>query len=965
MSSTVGNSIKDYYIRLERMHNNVYNMLSAINQSLISNTSEVTVTVADSDDAVSTLRIPSFLYLENKLEELDNNFGALFNLPKSGEAWFTKNSSDMYKMNMVRTNTALPAPILSDSTNNSNRVASITDNNILKDMVSPKTYIRFNIDNLADQTSSAMMKKYVFYSSTLFNLLLSSDFSSYSDFEALLDGQVLGIDYDTYESELKLPIKKDTYVSEFKVMSVNTDDTGIVSDKQLITVTFDTIQYYDAEDSSIVYYIKKGDKLIYNDSATEYNVLLVKDDGSIILEETNSHINISTYDENSANVFYIVNNDYNKYKYIDIPLEENDLIAVCVSVVYNGIRSNWSKPELLDLNTIMMTDANGNTVTDSSGNNMSYIEYYNKYCQNIGDLILGITEAAYPQLSNFTPSQLKELQDNVQTAALVTAGIQQDSIKVVPINKHLTDDTTNDTIISLHQQKNELQSKLDTIQININELTTKIQSTVSSSDSGSSIASMQTTLSSYYTEKTELTKQFNSCVSQLNEKVASLTRVQDKVKYRIRGIMQSDEMSSWLKTNFSEKVELIGIEIWYKYKSVNNDTTSLTVINSDTFTEWNIQKPEQKKRYLSFNSINTGFVTEYVDYTGTDNIPKWNQVDIPIKNGEDVILKIRYIYNIGQPFITLTSPWSDEITFSFPEEYKEDIQVSSIIDTNNDDTVTAAFSSTLINEGYTDHINDKTVSNNNTFYHTADHIYSGFNTTENNMMSLKEKLSSMINDINDYKELLDDVKKSKLKVSVIVDDVESELSENVTNKINLYNINNNQNKFIKKHITLKFTNTSDYNVRMYPLFPGNVSIPLYYADINSDVNSNINNYERVPIQVGKNISPQYMGQWIYFRQKSPYDNTDIYYNDDTQNSTDISTSMTDDTDTNYAFSEPRYDIIPQHYMQKNNLQVMLPYRYRQEISNSNIINKQMISIKKALISIKTFLDEYGNNIVKN
>ena len=34
---------------------------------------------------------------------------------------------------------------------------------------------------------------------------------------------------------------------------------------------------------------------------------------------------------------------------------------------------------------------------------------------------------------------------------------------------------------------------------------------------------------------------------------------------------------------------------------------------------------------------------------------------------------LSYLYNIGQPFINLYTPWSDEITFEFPSEYKEDI----------------------------------------------------------------------------------------------------------------------------------------------------------------------------------------------------------------------------------------------------------------------------------------------------
>ena len=64
MTIEKNNTIKDYYIRLERMYINVMNMLTSLNQSLVSNSSEVTVTVTDTNDVKSTLRIPSFLYLE-------------------------------------------------------------------------------------------------------------------------------------------------------------------------------------------------------------------------------------------------------------------------------------------------------------------------------------------------------------------------------------------------------------------------------------------------------------------------------------------------------------------------------------------------------------------------------------------------------------------------------------------------------------------------------------------------------------------------------------------------------------------------------------------------------------------------------------------------------------------------------------------------------------------------------------
>ena len=129
-------------------------------------------------------------------------------------------------------------------------------------------------------------------------------------------------------------------------------------------------------------------------------------------------------------------------------MEENLYIAVCLSFVYNGIRSGWSSQLLFNLNKIIMY-ADENPITHSDGNEMSYIEYYNKYCQNIGDLLVRVSETTYPQVSNFSNSQLNTLQngDAIQSSLNTTI---DDVLKVVSINKHLVDDTTNENLISLH-----------------------------------------------------------------------------------------------------------------------------------------------------------------------------------------------------------------------------------------------------------------------------------------------------------------------------------------------------------------------------------------------------------------------------------------------------------------------------------------------------------------------------------
>lgn len=954
------NTIKDYYIRLERMYINVMNMLTSLNQSLVSNSTEVTVTVTDTNDVKSTLRIPSFLYLENKLEELNTNFDSLFNMPESGEAWFTKNSSDSYKFNLVRSNTALPAPTLSHY--GDTQYTSIKDNNILKDLVSPFTYIRYNITNLSDVTDSIIMKKYVFYNKTLFDYLKQSDdINTYADLEDKLIGYKKGDDYDSYESTLKVPYKKDTYISLFNIIKV--DDTN-----NTIKITLDTFTYYDSEDSSVTYQLVNGDKLIYGDTAFEYEITNIDYDNNIVtLKELNGHTNILTTKEQSNSTFVLLNNDYNKYKYVDIPLEENENIAVCLSLVYNNIRSIWSKPEFMDLNTIYMKDEHGNDIKDENGNTLTYIDYYKKYCNNIGDLILGITETAYPQVSNFTPSQLNDMQSGESVGNAVTTTFEGEILKVVPINKHLTDDATNDDIMNLHNQKNLLQSQLDTIQTNIDDTTNDLLNIDKNNVDNSNILALQKKLTEYKNEKTTITKQFNSCVNQLTSKIAQLNQTTSEVKYRLRGVTVVNDIISMLQNDYGKNVELIGTEIWYKYKSVNKDTTTVTVINSDTFSEWNVQKPSQRDRYLIFNSQNTSFVTNYVDYNTLDNTPKWNQVDIPIKNGEDVIVKVRYLYNIGQPFINIYTPWSDEVTFEFPSEYKEDITVKSIIETNNDDTVTATFTNTLINDGYEEHINDKILDNENKFFHTSEHIYSGFNTTENNMLSLYDKLKQISNDIVDYKELLNDATKSKYQIQLVSDDVSTVLHQNTKNKISIYNNDvSTNNKFIKKKFKLIIKNTSDYNVKLYPLFPYNANVPVAFISDETNSLKLANKFYRVPLQVSNAATPQYCGQWIYFRQTNPVTNTSVYYTTTNQDVSDLEVSTQDinDNNTSYVFKEPLYNITPNQYMSKNNIQACLPYIYNKynkvDVSSETA---QFKSITNTLLKLKAFLDKYGDKLI--
>ena len=64
------NSLKEYYVKLQGLYSDVVNMLTAINQSLSTTASEITVSIGDINNTgngeSTNIRIPSFLYFITK-----------------------------------------------------------------------------------------------------------------------------------------------------------------------------------------------------------------------------------------------------------------------------------------------------------------------------------------------------------------------------------------------------------------------------------------------------------------------------------------------------------------------------------------------------------------------------------------------------------------------------------------------------------------------------------------------------------------------------------------------------------------------------------------------------------------------------------------------------------------------------------------------------------------------------------
>ena len=948
-------SIKEYYIKLERMMTNAVNMLTALNKSLVSTSSEITVDLVDlneENEAKTSLRIPSFLYVENKIEQLDNIISNLFNIPKSGEAWFDHNS-EMYKLSLVKSNNAPLKPEISDYENIG---FNIKDNNIFKDLVSPKTYIRLNISNLPDNINKILMKKLVIFNKSDAEYL--SSFSTYSEIKEALFNRNLGTDYEEYDTVLDLPIKADKFISSFKIEKVERPEVDTEEELDNLTeyiVNLDTLTYYDKDDESIQYSLHKGDficlsndyaiykikdiRTIYNSDNSEMNEYIVR------IEESVGRVNLQTFEENSEMYFQVYNDSYDEYHYIDIPLEENPNIILFLSTLYNNVRSTYSDAIHLDLNNIYMKDENNNLILDDSGNKIGYIEYYTKFCKNIGDLMVGLTKLIYPQVTNFSNNDLLRLTDSDEMKQIVTESLYSNGdllLSVVRINSHLIDDETSKGILELHSQKNDINSQLRSLNDNIDQVYTQLTTTDFSQEATLTQESLRSKLNDYYAERTNLEKQLLNIVDDINLSKSSIYGIDDS-KYRVRGTTDSNDKNdssiespiiSFLHNEFGFNCDIIGLDVEYKYKTATKDSTKVVNNNSEViFTDWNRLDNIERERYLKFDPMTNKYVIAFSNYSSLLNVIKWNQIDIPINQGEDVIIRIRYKYNIGQPFINLYTPWSNEITVEFPVEYTETTNISSILDINDNDTINAKFIRTLINDGYEEHITNKIVDNSAIYYHMPENIYSGFNTPENNLISLKDKLIDMNNEINSYKIAIDNEINSKYAMILEWDNTSIELSNMTNNNITINElINGSLDSFVKKKMNLVIKNIGSTPIKLYSIFPGNVETPLINFQ-NKYFDELIVNYDRVPMLLegssipSESIIPQYMGQWIYFRQNNPYTLKSIYYDNSSQNNRDTSSIL--------QGNKPNFVGQLSAYIGVNNQQALLPYRNRYSTVKSN------------------------------
>ena len=691
----------------------------------------------------------------------------------------------------------------------------------------PNDIVEVNVKKVIPKTVELqnIFKEKIKYSSVTY---------SYSDLYKVLTNYVEDKDYVEYDTIYKVPIRKNIGSSTYVIESVLSDNINDNLEEFITLKLRNDLQdsslnnklTYKLFDETIEKSLKVGDELINYDGSGKVVITEIRQASNIIVVkvvngEYLNFVGTASYDTNNDTDIHYLSKlrfyspvDFEKDKYVKIPLEEDKYVFVAIAAVNSrmNVQSSWGSGLIIDTHSL------------KNELDINFKDYYDSNVKNIGDTLFEMTSMITAPITELTNDDFKKY-----TSA--KPELNTDIIKVMQINKHLNNSDTVKNIRDAYNQKKLAQTQLSEVQTKINIINEQLSS-ISFDDVTGTRSLYTAQLTKLNEQKNELLKTINNAIDSISLSVNSAEIPIENAKYRIRGFYMP---------NFDDEINshIIGIQLQYRYKNTSSEignATSLSGLDGKTYiySDWNLMNSFNKSKIANFE--NGSFRYDYEVSNEDKNEPSYNQIDIPISQGESVDIRIKVVYDFGQPYIKMTSDWSDILNIEFPDEFTKDVPVLTIIEENNNDIETNRFENILVNKGINNHIDDMIVDQTTTYYHKPDSIASGFYTAERRVIPLKDKLLSMSNDIAAIK---NDITGANgiCRVSLAIGENDTMIYSDRENTITLEAYNNFvvtngdidgnyvlNDGVISTIINIVISNTGSTALKLYSLFPGNRDI---------------------------------------------------------------------------------------------------------------------------------------------
>lgn len=864
-------NITDYLYRLQDLTNTNLKILTAINDAFSTKKEHLSVTIG-----TKRYIIPSYIALENKVDQLQADFENLVSIPKTGEAAITFDENTQKIRLLGYSNSPEEQHITPVSTFYSEKA------DIFKDFMTPSPYVKLNLSNLASNAAWANVKKVSIKNSNMVAAvqeMQTNGVMKYEDMAHILYNYEEDKDYTEYDTLRRLPLKDNVPYGTYSVRQVKQQwiDENFEEHYKL---ELNEDLTYTAQNQSVEFDIEVGDYLVTNDDTVK---LLVEDiEASVrtlqvkVLYGAYAEIHDITSGEDHCKLRYYKQNNYDIFKYINVPLEEDQHVCIFVAALNDemNIQAPWG--EGIYINTDDLT-------INLNGEIVNFKEYYTNYVNNVGDTLYGLTDMVRNTVNNIHKDEF----DRILASQPV---LEPKNFDVVQINKHLDDADTVQNIRKLYSQKSQYKTDLQSVLSSIDNLN-KILSSLSFDDTENNRQLYESQLTEWNAKKIELNNSIASISQEIAQAANDTELPIDGAKYHIRGFVE--EHPEGLP-------KPIRIDCEYRYKNKSRYSGNATSINSNIFSDWNRMVSFVDMRHPTTDGFT--FFYNYNDGTSLRNEPSWNQIDIPISQGELVDFRVRYIYDLGWPFIETCSQWSSIIQMEFPEKYIKKVSILDIIEENNNDIKEYQFESLLLEKGIPMHVEDKVQDNDITYFHKPEHISSGFYTEERRIIPLKDKLAMIDSSIYDLQAEVLGWQSQNLIVTLSDSSQAQNIAPYIDNYFECIDYTSatdtdtifesvsalSGKKAAYNQLELSIFNAGEYACKFYTMFPGAYTQVLspntrskfdaedYVFGLQSGQTTPTEGVWMLTDDPNTDAVLQHHNQWMYWRIRSVYD-TGVYY----------------------------------------------------------------------------------------
>lgn len=733
----VKNSFVSLANQIEKLNNNSLAVLATMSEVVTSNKNQVTTEVTDDKDQKQTISFPTVGFLGSEIARINQNVNTISSVDQRG-AIIQPSRNEYGKIIRVDLNRE-PNPI-PELENISTFIAE--KNWFFDSLLNPMLKIRLDLSGkIENNVRKILSRRYII------KFELNDDGTPTSQGQIAIDNfnetfknrtditideielwikntpgiavNNRGLKINCDEQEFSLESNKLEFEGFFTILGVDEDT---INQKQWFL--FDTLDYYEIETQQ-KRQLQLGDEMIINTdfSTTRYKVIEINKEASEIRVRMDRVEGLEPIPVGIVGGMKFYSSIIDE-KNVDISIgydEYNVIFTKGINTENNLVGRKWSLGIGFYSNDLTLFSEN-----DNGENGKSMQEFYISTVRDFGELLKDLIERNIPRISGIKPD---------------APVLSEDNFRVIQDNKFLTDTPNLKESRRSHQQIRELRSKIDQTNKTVQEKKKELQ--------GKRFRQPKDRIDVENQIK-KLTEQAKSDTELLNSTVNDLLANNQNnstvdPSYKVQGFWQKPSPKESFKTRLQE---VIAYKVQYKKSNIDgkeseNETFKVIDENGNetnaVFSPWTQYITDVRERRFDINTQKFVWVDENLSSIDEPNI---NSINIDLRPGEQITLRVKSISEVGYPDSLLESEWSNEITKSFPDELlqgknpqEQFLKNAELEDLRN------RIQSDLDRQGLSQHLNDGVTFENKYFPHITDNI--GFKDPNGRLIDLNEKIKQL------------------------------------------------------------------------------------------------------------------------------------------------------------------------------------------------------------------------------